>query len=87
MDIISIVNGAFEVYIWLLVARALLSWIRHDPYSPVVKFVYQVTEPVLRPFRQLMSRRSVIDFSPILAFLALQIVRQIIVYILRLVLI
>lgn len=86
LNIYTIVYTVFEVLIWLIVARALLSWIRHDPSNPIFRFVYDVTEPILKPFRRLMPRRSMVDFSPILAFLALYIVRSLVVQILRMLL-
>jgi YggT family protein len=86
VNIISIVYSAFEILSWLIVARVILSWVRHDPGNPIIRFVYEVTEPVLRPFRRLMPGRSPVDFSPILAFLAIYLIRQVVIYILQMVL-
>ena len=41
-----------EVYFWIIVVRALISWVNPDPCNPIVRFLYQVTEPVLRPIRR-----------------------------------
>ena len=40
-----------EVYFWIIIARAVLSWVSPDPFNPVVRFLHRVTEPVLRPIR------------------------------------
>jgi YggT family protein len=73
----SIVDIAFEVMVWLIIARCILSFVRHNPYSPIIKFIYDVTEPVMAPFRRLLPMTSGIDFSPLIAVLALELVRGI----------
>ncbi|CEP69494.1 Uncharacterised protein family Ycf19 [Moorella glycerini] len=81
-----LIRVAFEVLNWLIIARILISWFPHDPYHPVMRFIYEVTEPVLAPFRRLMPRTSIpIDFSPIIAVLVLQLVERLLIsFILRL---
>lgn len=78
MSIYFLVRMAFEVLNWLIIARVLLSWIRHDPRSPIIRFVYDITEPILSPFRRMMPVRAGmgIDWSPILAILVLQFVER-----------
>ncbi|OQA06620.1 MAG: YGGT family protein [Firmicutes bacterium ADurb.Bin373] len=70
---------AFEVYAVLLLIRILLSWIRHNPYQPIIRFIYETTEPYLRIFRRIIPPFSQIDFSPIIAFFVLRIIQQIVV--------
>ncbi|MBP7331811.1 MAG: YggT family protein [Firmicutes bacterium] len=77
--IIRAVNVAFEVYAVLLLIRILLSWIRHNPYQPIIRFIYETTEPYLRIFRRIIPPFSQIDFSPIIAFFVLRIIQQIVV--------
>ena len=78
MTALFVIRTAFEVLNWLIIIRVLLSWIRHDPYHPVIKFIYEITEPILAPFRRLIPRSSMpIDWSPFLAILALQFVERI----------
>ena len=48
----TIVNLALTIYMWVIIARALLSWVNPDPYNPIVRFLYNVTEPVLGWIRQ-----------------------------------
>ena len=66
-----------DFYEILIFASALLSWVNPDPYNPIVRFVRQVTDPALRPFRNLMwplTRRWGVDLSPLLLLLALHMV-------------
>lgn len=57
---------------WLIIIRALISWVNPDPYNPVVQFLYKATEPLLAPFRRIIpAHRMGIDISPILAILVL----------------
>ena len=61
-----------EVYMWIVVARALISWVNPDPYNPIVRFLYNATEPVLyRLRRALPLYGGGIDFSPILVFVVI----------------
>lgn len=61
-----------EIYSWLIVIRALLSWVSPDPYNPIVQFIERMTEPVLVPFRKLVpSYKLGIDVSPLLAIVFL----------------
>jgi YggT family protein len=61
----------FKILYFLLVIRIILSWFPVDPYNPVVTTLYQVTDPLLIPFRKIPLRMGAIDFTPMLAFLAL----------------
>ncbi len=78
-QLIQIVNIAFQVLIYLIIGRCILSFIRHDPYNPIIKFVYDVTEPVMAPFRRLLPMGYGIDFSPLLAVFALGLVNKLII--------
>lgn len=60
---------------WLIVIRALISWVSPDPDNPIVQFLHQVTEPVLEPIRRLIPTwRIGLDLSPIIAFVLLRLV-------------
>ena len=55
---------------WLVIIRALLSWVSPDPYNPIVSFINTVTEPLLAPFRKIIPSYKIgIDLSPIFALL------------------
>jgi len=65
-----IIDIALTVYMWIIVIRAVLSWVNPDPYNPIVRFIHQVTEPVMAPIRRLIPLRGMgIDFSPIIILL------------------
>ena len=80
----NLVNVIFEVYTVLLFIRIILSWISHNPYQPVIRFIYETTEPFLGLFRRIIPPLGAVDLPPIAAFFALSIIRQMVVYILRL---
>jgi YggT family protein len=55
---------------WLVIIRALISWVSPDPFNPIVRFLYAVTEPVLSPFRRVIPIHNIgIDISPVLALI------------------
>jgi len=71
-------------YMWLIIIRALLSWVNPDPWNPVVQFLTRVTEPVLAPIRRRVpSWRLGIDLSPLVAILAIYFVQWFLVGTLR----
>ena len=77
--LINIINIAFQIYTYLIIARVILSWVQHNPYNQYIQLLYKVTEPVLEPFRKLFSSFNIgVDFSPILAIFALNFVKNII---------
>src|SRR5512137_2977997 len=66
----KVLGMALNIYLWIIIIRALLSWVNPDPYNPIVQFLTRVTEPVLRPLRKLVpSYRLGIDLSPLIAIL------------------
>lgn len=83
IGITTVIYYAIEVYTWLIFIRIILSWVRVNPYQPVVRFIYETTEPVLGFFRRLIPPMGMIDFSPIVAFLALQILATVIIRLLH----
>lgn len=75
-------NMIFRIIYFLLVIRIILSWFSVNPYNEIVQILYKITEPILSPFRRLPLRFGMIDFSPILAFIALSFLGNLIVGIL-----
>ena len=71
LDAIAIIiHYVLTIYMWLIIIRALISWVNPDPYNPIVNFLYQITEPVLSKIRRYLPFRNIgIDFSPIIAFM------------------
>lgn len=78
----SAIETFFRAIELLIIARILLSLIIRDPYNPIIKFLYDVTEPILSPFRRLFDilgiRTGMFDFSPLLAFYTLDIISRLI---------
>ncbi len=70
--IAQILDWVLGIYKWIIIIAALLSWVSPDPYNPIVRFLYSITEPVLRPVRRLIgSRLGPIDISPLVVILAI----------------
>ncbi len=74
-----LINLLYYIAIILLVARAILSWVRPDPYheiwGPFMRFVYQATEPALAPIRRHLPPMGMMDFSPMVLWLILRFLR------------
>lgn len=85
--LINLVNNLFQAYIWIMFARIILSWVRPNPSHPVARsliiFIYQVTEPLMRPIRQILPPLGGLDFSPILVYFALDLARRVIITFLK----
>jgi YggT family protein len=73
-----LVDYVLWAYMWIIVIRALVSWVNPDPWNPIVRFLYQATEPVLRPIRRRLPM-SGIDFSPMLVILAIYFLQRFLV--------
>lgn len=65
----KILEIGLNIYFWIIVVRALISWVNPDPYNPIVRFLYQVTEPVLGRIRSILPYIGGIDISPLIAIL------------------
>ncbi|MDD5154162.1 MAG: YggT family protein [Thermodesulfobacteriota bacterium] len=66
----KIIDIVLSLYMWVIIARAVISWVSPDPYNPLVRFLYGVTEPVLYRVRRLLPiSLGGIDFSPIIIIL------------------
>jgi YggT family protein len=84
LDIILLV---LQIYIWLLIAAAVLSWLiafnvvntRNQVVASIAEFLYRITEPVLRPIRGLMPNLGGIDVSPVILILIILLLENIIV--------
>ncbi|MBL7178957.1 MAG: YggT family protein [Pseudomonadota bacterium] len=67
-----ILNYLLTFYMWVVIARAVLSWVNPDPYNPIVRFIHNFTEPVLNPIRMRMPVSfGGIDISPIIVILGI----------------
>ncbi len=66
----TVLNIVLTILYWLILIRALISWVSVDPFNPIVQFLHRTTEPILEPLRRLLPAMP-IDISPILAFLGI----------------
>jgi YggT family protein len=67
-----IVDIVLTLYMWIIIFRAVISWVNADPYNKIVIFLYRATEPVLSPVRRILPLRNVgIDLSPIIVILVI----------------
>jgi YggT family protein len=67
----SIVYYVLELYTYVVIARAVISWVNPDPWNPIVQFLEKVTEPALAPIRRIIGWRLGVDVSPIILILIL----------------
>ncbi len=75
----NVLDILLNIYMWVLIIAALISWVNPDPYNPIVRFLYGITEPVLRPIRRRLGVFGGIDFSPLVAILAIVFLRSFVV--------
>ena len=67
-----ILQMALYLYMWIIIIRALLSWVSPDPNNPIVEFLHRITEPVLYRIRKAIPMHGIgIDLSPIIVILAI----------------
>lgn len=74
----KIADIILTILYWLILIRALISWVSPDPFNPFVQFLYQITEPILEPIRRLMPQMA-LDLSPLIAFLLIMFVKSFLV--------
>jgi len=76
-----VLNTLLGILYWLILIRALISWISPDPFNPIVQFLEKTTEPILYPIRKILpfNFSSGIDISPIIAFLAIMFLKSFLV--------
>ena len=68
----KVIGFALNLYMWIIIARALISWVNPDPYNPIVRFLYNTTEPVLQALRRRLPLFfGGVDFSPLLVVLVI----------------
>ena len=74
----TVVNIILSIVYWLILVRALISWVNPDPYNAIVRFLYKATEPILQPIRRLLPPMG-IDISPIIAFILIVFLKSFVV--------
>lgn len=67
-----VVNWVLWAYMWIVIGAVIVSWVSADPYNPIVRFLYQATEPVFYQVRRFLPVAGFgIDFSPLVVLLAI----------------
>ncbi|MFH1863847.1 MAG: YggT family protein [bacterium] len=81
LAVARVLEVILTIMYWLILIRALISWVNPDPYNPIVQFLYKTTEPILVPIRRVLpiGMRMGFDLSPIIAFLTIGFVRNFVV--------
>jgi len=70
--IAKIIDIGLSLYMWLIIIRAILSWVNPDPYNTLVRFLHAATEPILYPIRRRLPLFfGGFDFSPVLVIMAI----------------
>ena len=80
MALAQLVEFLLVAYMWIVIGRAVISWVNADPSNPIVRFLYEVTEPLLRRIRRLLPvSMGNIDFSPMILILAIMFLQNFLV--------
>ena len=66
-----LLSYVLTIYIWLIIIRALISWVNPDPFNPIVQILHRLTDPVLEPVRRRLPDFGGLDVSPIVVLLAI----------------
>jgi len=66
-----ILKIVLNIYMWIIIGRALISWVNPDPYNPIVRFLYKATEPLLYRVRRVLPVMGGLDLSPMVIVLAI----------------
>jgi YggT family protein len=78
--LVDFIGWFLDIYSWIIIAAALISWVSPDPRNPIVMFLRQVTEPVLNPVRRLLPpwKTGGLDLSPLIVLLVIQFVDRVV---------
>ncbi len=80
MAIAQLLDFLLTAYMWIIIGRAVISWVNADPYNPIVRFLYDVTEPVLSRIRRMIPMDlGGIDFSPLLLIMGIMFLQSFLV--------
>ncbi|MGZ5208775.1 MAG: YggT family protein [Sulfuricurvum sp.] len=80
----GIVHSLLTVYIWVVIIGALLSWVRPDPYNPIVQIIYRLTEPAYKLIRRMMPTVfNGLDLAPLILIISLNVIDIILINIIN----
>ena len=75
----KVIDLVLNLYLWIIIIRALISWVNPDPFNPIVRFLYQITEPVLWRVRRIIPPIGAFDISPLVVILIIVFLQQFLV--------
>lgn len=79
LAVAKLLNFILGAYIWIVIGRAVISWVNPDPYNPIVKFLRQVTDPLLVKIRQFVPIMGGFDLSPMILILVIMFLQNFLV--------
>uniref|UniRef100_A0A832LVR0 YggT family protein n=1 Tax=Caldimicrobium thiodismutans TaxID=1653476 RepID=A0A832LVR0_9BACT len=74
--LLQVVDLLLTIYIWLIIARAIISWVNPNPYHPIVRFLYKTTEPVLSPLRRILPPIYGLDLTPLIVIFIIYFIKE-----------
>lgn len=77
--IAKVADVLLTAFYWIILIRALISWVNPDPFNPIVQFLHSVTEPILEPLRKMLPQLGAVDISPLIAVLIILFLKNFIV--------
>lgn len=84
MTLANIIDFILMAYMWIIIGRAIISWVNADPYNPIVRFLYEATEPVLSRIRKMLPVSvGGIDFSPMILIVVIMFLQSFVVMTLK----
>jgi YggT family protein len=75
----KIIDIILSLYMYVVIGRAIISWVNPDPYNPIVRFLHQATEPVLSRVRRILPYMGGLDLSPLVVILVIYFLKEFVV--------
>jgi len=72
----KIADILLTIYMYIVIGRAVISWVNPDPYNPIVNFLYRATEPILSRVRRMIPHLGGMDLSPLIVILAIYFLKE-----------
>ena len=75
----KIADILLTIYMYIVIGRAVISWVNPDPYNPIVNFLYRATEPILSRVRRMIPHLGGMDLSPLIVILAIYFLKEFVI--------
>ena len=80
MAVAQLIDFILTIYMWIIIGRAVVSWVNADPYNPIVRFLYEATEPLLGRIRRYIPiHMGGLDFSPLILIMIIMFLQSFLV--------